>query len=80
MFFHSTDIALLAVAFAFAIPAAFAAMSQGRAIEAAFNGISRQPEAANDIKGSLIIALAFPEALGLFGWVLAAIFMIGKVA
>lgn len=80
MFFSNTDIALMAAAMAFAIPAAAAALGQGRAIEAAFNGISRQPEVAGDIKGSLIIALAFPEALGLFGWVLGAIFILGKVA
>ena len=80
MFFSSDNLDLVAVAVAFAFPAAFAALAQGRLCEAAFNGMSRQPEAAGDIKGSLIIALAFPEALGLFGWVLGAIFILGRVA
>ncbi|HNM33911.1 MAG TPA: ATP synthase F0 subunit C [Chitinophagaceae bacterium] len=37
----------------------------------AVEGISRQPEAANDIRSSMIIAAAFVEAVALFAVVVA---------
>lgn len=43
-----------------------AAMAQGRAAAAAFEGIARQPEKASDIRGALIISLALIESLVIY--------------
>lgn len=47
------------------------AFSQAIATKAAMEGISRQPEASGDIRTTLILALAFMEALTLFSFVIA---------
>ena len=77
IFGDQINIDLYAAAFAFAIPAAFAALAQGKAIAGAWDGMARQPEVADGIGGKLIIALAFPEALGIFG-LLLGILLLGK--
>lgn len=61
----------LATALAIMIPAVGSAVAQGWATAAAMQGISRQPEAAGDIRTTLLIGLAFMEALTLFAFVLA---------
>ncbi|HHP50411.1 MAG TPA: ATP synthase F0 subunit C [Moorella mulderi] len=61
----------LAVALAIAIPAVGSAISQAIASRAAMENIGRQPEAAGDIRTTLILALAFMEALTLFSFVIA---------
>ena len=61
----------LAVALAIMVPAATSAISQGWATSAAMNGMGRQPEAAGDMRTTLLIALAFIEALTLFSFVIA---------
>jgi F-type H+-transporting ATPase subunit c len=43
-----------------------AALGMGRAIASAMEGIARQPEAAATIRGTLLIALAFIEALTIY--------------
>jgi F-type H+-transporting ATPase subunit c len=63
----------LAVAIIFAVAAWAAASAQGRATEKAMDAIARQPEAANDVRGSLIIALALMEAIAIYGLVLGII-------
>ncbi|MBC8515113.1 ATP synthase F0 subunit C [bacterium] len=76
MFFgDNVDVNLIAAAIAFAIPSAFAALAQGKAIAGAWDGMARQPEVADTIGGRLIIALAFPEALGIFGLLLGILIM-----
>jgi len=47
------------------------AIGQGIATRGAMDGIARQPEASGDIRTSLILALAFMEALTLFSFVIA---------
>lgn len=42
------------------------AIGMGLAIAKAMEGISRQPEAANAIRGTLLVALAFIEALTIY--------------
>ena len=79
IFGDNVDVNMIAVALAFAIPAAAAAIGQGKAISAAWDGMARQPEVSDSIGGKLIIALAFPEALGIFG-LLLAILLMGKVS
>ncbi|HMZ46744.1 MAG TPA: ATP synthase F0 subunit C [Chitinophagaceae bacterium] len=58
-----------------AIGAGIAAIGAGIGIgqigKGAVEGISRQPEAANDIRSSMIIAAAFVEAVALFAVVVA---------
>ncbi|NLI70516.1 MAG: ATP synthase F0 subunit C [Firmicutes bacterium] len=61
----------LSVALAVAIAALSSAFSQGIATKAAMEGIARQPEASGDIRTTLILALAFIEALTLFSFVVA---------
>jgi len=61
----------LATAMAIALPALGSAIGQGIATASAMQGISRQPEAAGDIRTTLLIGLAFIEALTLFGFVMA---------
>lgn len=67
------DKGLIAIGAALAIglPAVAAAMGQGRATAAAMEGIARQPEAAGNIRGGLVLGLAFIEALALYGLVIA---------
>lgn len=65
-----------ATALAIMLPALGSAIAQGWATAAAMQGISRQPEAAGDIRATLILSLAFIEALTLFGLVVAILIWI----
>ncbi len=51
-----------------------AAIGMGMSIAGAMEGIARQPEAADNIRGTLLVALAFIEALAIYA--LLAYFMI----
>jgi len=53
-------------ALALAISGFGGAIGMGLAITKAMEGISRQPEAANAIRGTLLVALAFIEALTIY--------------
>ncbi|MBE6989992.1 MAG: ATP synthase F0 subunit C [Ruminococcaceae bacterium] len=75
---ESTAIIALAAAIAVAVSVAFAAMAQGRFATAAMEAMGRQPEAAKDIRGSLLIPLALMEALAIYG-MLVAILLVGKI-
>ncbi|WP_324716204.1 ATP synthase F0 subunit C [Carboxydochorda subterranea] len=68
----------LAVTLAIALPAMMSAFGQGWATTRAVESIARQPEAAGEIRGALLIALAFMEALTLFSFVIAYI-LSGKI-
>ena len=46
-------------------------MGQGTAAGYAVEGIARQPEAENKIRGTLLLSLAFMEALTIYGLVVA---------
>ena len=46
-------------------------IGQGQAAGAAVEGIARQPEAENKIRGTLLLTLAFMEALTIYGLVVA---------
>lgn len=63
--------AFWAVTVTIALPALGSAISQALATSRAMEGMSRQPEAAGDIRTTLLIALAFMEALTLFALVVA---------
>lgn len=64
-----TNIAWIAIAAALAISVAAigATMAQGKATAAAMDAIWRQPEAANDVRGALIVSLALMEAIAIYG-------------
>ncbi len=61
----------LSVALAVALAAFGSAYGQGIAARAAMEGTARQPEAAGDIRTTLILALAFIESFTLFSFVIA---------
>jgi len=52
--------------FALAIAAAFGALSQARGLSAAAEGIARNPSAANEIRGALILGLVLIESLVIY--------------
>ena len=75
-----TDSAIIAIAAAISI--AFStigpAMGQGKTAAAAMESIARQPDAAGDIRSSLIISMAMMEALTIYG-LLIAFMLVPKV-
>ena len=75
-----TDSAIIAIAAAISI--AFStigpAMGQGKTAAAAMESIARQPDAAGDIRSSLIISRAMMEALTIYG-LLIAFMLVAKV-
>ena len=75
-----TDSAISAIAAASSI--AFStrgpAMGQGKTAAAAMESIARQPDAAGDIRSSLIISMAMMEALTIYG-LLIAFMLVAKV-
>jgi F-type H+-transporting ATPase subunit c len=57
---------IIAAGFALAIAAAFGAMSQAKGLAAAVEGIARNPSAAGEIRGSLILGLVLIESLVIY--------------
>ena len=57
----------LAAAIAIAFSTFFPALGQGLTAKAAMESIARQPDAAKDIRSTLIISLALMEALTIYG-------------
>lgn len=68
----------LAAAFVMSFCTIFPAISQGKTAVAAMEAMARQPEAAGDIRTSLILALAFIEALTIYG-LLVAFLLLGNI-
>ena len=75
-----TQSAIIAIAAAFTIAfcSVFPALSQGKTATAAMESIARQPEAAGDIRSTLIISMALMEALTIYG-LLIAFMLVAKV-
>ena len=69
----NTAIIAIAAAIAIGLPAGLAAIGQGLASKSAMDAIARQPDAANNIRTTLIIALALIEALAIYGLLIAFI-------
>lgn len=61
----------IAAALAIAIATIGPGIGQGLAASKAMEAIARQPEASGDIRTSLILALAFMEALTIYGLLIA---------
>ena len=68
----------IAAALVLAVVGAGTAVAQGKAASTALEAIARQPEAAGDIRGSLILSLALMEALTIYA-MLVAFMLIGKI-
>ena len=75
-----TDSAIIALAAALSIAASTIApaMGQGKTAAAAMESIARQPDAAGNIRSTLIIAMALMEALTIYG-LLIAFMLVAKV-
>ena len=74
----TSAIIAIAAALAIGIPATFTAVNQGKTATQAMESMARQPEAAGDIRGSLILSLALMEALTIYG-MLVAFMLVGKI-
>ncbi|HLN59990.1 MAG TPA: ATP synthase F0 subunit C [Symbiobacteriaceae bacterium] len=57
----------IAAALAIGIAALGATFAQGKATAAAMDAIWRQPEAAGEVRGALIVALSLMEAIAIYG-------------
>ena len=68
----------IAAALAIALSTVFPAIGQGKAAKAALESIARQPEAAKDIRSTLLLSLALMEALTIYG-LLIAFMLINKI-
>ena len=68
-----TQWAVATAGFALAIAAAFGAMAQGKAVSAAAEGIARNPGAADQIRGALLLGLVLIESLVIYVLLVALI-------
>ena len=73
-----SEIIAIAAAAAIALSTVAPAIAQGLTAKAAMESIARQPDAAKDIRSTLIIALALMEALTIYG-LLIAFMLVSKV-
>lgn len=75
-----TNSAIIAIAAAIAIALSTIGPSigQGMTAKAAMESIARQPDAAKDIRSTLIVSLALMEALSIYG-LLIAFMLISKI-
>ena len=67
----------LALPFSLALAAMAAAFGLGRAVSAAMEAIARQPEAAPQIRGAMIVGCGFIEALAIYALIVVTLFGIG---
>ncbi len=68
----------IAAAIAVAFSTFFPALAQGKSAKAALESIARQPDAAKNIRSTLIISLAMMEALTIYG-LLIAFMLVSKI-
>jgi F-type H+-transporting ATPase subunit c len=64
---------IITAGFALGIAAGLAALGQGRAVAAAAEGIARNPGAAGDIRGVLLLGLVLIESLAIYVFVISLI-------
>ena len=67
----STSLIAIAAALAIALSTIGPAIGQGMTAKAAMESIARQPDAAKDIRSTLIISMALMEALTIYGLLIA---------
>lgn len=68
----------IAAAIAISVSTLFPALAQGMTAKSAMESIARQPDAAKEIRSTLIISLALMEALTIYG-LLVAFMLVSKV-
>lgn len=61
----------IGVGLAIGLAALGSGIGEGTAAKGAMEGIARQPEVSGDIRTTMLLALAFMEALTLFAFVIA---------
>ncbi|MEZ4397350.1 MAG: ATP synthase F0 subunit C [Candidatus Krumholzibacteriia bacterium] len=76
-FFAEMNAAQLSAGFGAGIAVIGAGLGIGKLAASAMEGIARQPEAAGDIRGAMILAAALIEGVGLFALVIC-ILLAGK--
>ena len=76
---NSNAITALAAAITIALSTIGPAIAQGMTAKSALESMARQPEAAGNIRSTMIIALALMEALTIYG-LLIAFMLISKIA
>ena len=74
----TSAIIAIAAALVLCVTAAFTVCAQGKTASQAMDAIARQPEAAGDIRNTLVISLALMEALTIYG-MLVAFMLVGKI-
>ena len=72
---HGGGLVGLGAGLAIGLSALGAGLGQGRQGAAALEGIARNPQAAGKIQTPMIIALAFTEALALYGFAIGFLLM-----
>ncbi len=75
---NQSGLIAIAAALAIAVSTIVPALGQGLTAKAAMESIARQPDAAKDIRSTLIISLAMMEALTIYG-LLIAFMLIAKI-
>ena len=70
---------IITAGFALAFAAGLAALAQGRAVAAASEAIARNPGAAGDIRGSLLLGLVLIESLAIYVLLIALILFFVKL-
>jgi len=75
---ETTAVYAIAAAIVLALTASTTAVMQGITASRAVDAIARQPEAAGDIRTSLILSLSLMEALTIYG-LLIAFMLVGKI-
>ena len=73
-----SGIIAIAAALCMALSTIGPAIGQGKTATAAMEAIARQPEAAGDIRSTLILSLGLMEALTIYG-LLVAFMLVGKI-
>lgn len=66
----------IAAALAIGLAALGAAWAQGKATSAAMDAIWRQPEAAGDVRSTLIVSLALMEAIAIYGLLIGILLVV----
>ena len=74
----TSGIIAIAAALTISVSTIFPAFGQGKAASAAMEAIARQPEAAGEIRSTLILSLGLMEALTIYG-LLIAFMLVAKV-
>ncbi len=75
---ETTAVYAIAAALVLTLTASVTAIMQGLTASKAVDAIARQPEAAGDIRTSLILSLSLMEALTIYG-LLIAFMLVGKI-